>query len=237
MNSNSVNYVLIIFTTFVIGTFVLIADVKENRYINQIDELEDELNSKEDDLEQYRGSVVDLQSRLEEYESPIGGMESAPEMISESTFQFPIHVDDFLRYTSPYGQRESPFTRSQVYHNGIDIATVWKAQVVSVADGEVVDHWPPPSTRTSDGGYFSGHRVYGGMIKIDHGNFTSLYAHLSETNVFTGQKIDAGETIGRVGDTGESRGHHLHFELEMNGESVNPLLYISSLSDFDYDGD
>lgn len=139
---------------------------------------------------------------------------------------FPINKSDFLMYTSPYGHRISPLLNIEMVHQGVDIAGVWKAEVVAVADGTVVEHWPVPGTPYPGGGFYRGHEVYGGLIVIDHGDFESRYAHLSYSRVFQGQRIRAGEVIGRIGDTGKADGYHLHFELLKDSRTVNPLLYV-----------
>lgn len=170
-----------------------------------------------------RAENAELREKLESYETQQGGAESEHEQmdVDYEGFIFPIHPDDFLFYTSPFGVRVSPILNREMHHNGLDIAAIWKAQVVAISDGTIVEHWPPPD------GHFRGHRVYGGMIKIEHDDgFESLYAHLSWSNVRTGDRVKAGEVIGRIGNTGMSRGYHLHVEILHNGEYVNPLLYI-----------
>ena len=176
-------------------------------------------------LTQYAG---DMEAHIADIEQPAqGGSEMAmPEpTLSDAQWRFPIAESDYLMMTSPYGYRVSPILKTELYHNGIDIAATWRAQVVAVADGVVVEHWPPPD------GYYRGHDVYGGMVVIEHDEgWRSLYAHLSSTRVHTGWEVAAGTVIGRVGSTGRSRGEHLHFELiSPDGEPVNPGLYI----DFD----
>lgn len=143
------------------------------------------------------------------------------------SWDFPIHPSDYWVITSPYGYRISPFLNVARKHNGIDIAAVRFAQVLVVGDGVVVEHWPPPGTPTRTGGYFQGHPVYGGYMVIDHGDgWTSHYAHMSVTYRREGERVNSRQVIGRIGNTGMSQGHHLHFEMRYNGEPVNPLLYI-----------
>ena len=204
-------------------------------YEYQIEQLQSAKYTYQNTANDYKASILELQERLYEYERPIGGMEHVPERLASTDFVFPIHPEDFIRYTSPFGLRESPFLKVQMQHNGVDIATIWRAQVLAIADGIVIEHWPPPGTIHPNGSVFRGHPVYGGMVKIDHGDFTSLYAHLSETVIRTNQQVRAGEMIGRVGNTGMSRGHHLHFELKINGEIVNPLLYLDNLFAYEFD--
>ncbi len=173
--------------------------------------------------------LMEASEQLTEYEQR-GGVEVAfnPD-VPEAVIGFPIHPDDFLRYTSPFGLRRSPFFGVEVHHTGVDIATIWKAQVVAVADGVVKEHWPAPGNY--GGTEFRGHSVYGGMVLIDHGEFESLYAHLDTTRVRTGTELEEGDVIGRVGNTGRTTGAHLHFELHVQEERVNPLLYMKEIEE------
>ena len=148
--------------------------------------------------------------------------------VTVDAWQFPVHPSDFWVITSPYGYRISPFLNVARHHDGVDIAAVRFAQVLAVRDGVVIEHWPPPGTPTRTGGYFQGHPVYGGYMIIQHDDgFTSHYAHLSVTYRRTGERVTAGQVIARIGNTGITTGHHLHFELRNGGETLNPLLYLS----------
>jgi len=161
---------------------------------------------------------------------PSGGAEAdIPEPpVVETWLRFPIAPEDYLMLTSAYGVRVSPILHIERYHQGIDVAATWQAQVVASADGTVVEHWPPPGTPHPGGGAFRGHDVYGGLVVLEHEDgWQTLYAHLSWTRVKTGQQIRAGEVIGRVGATGMARGNHLHYEvINPDGQPVNPLLYV-----------
>ena len=141
---------------------------------------------------------------------------------SDSEYVFPIAASDYITLSSPFGYRTSPILNVERYHQGIDVVATWQAQVVAAADGSVVEHWPPPD------GYYRGHPVYGGLLILEHENgWRTLYAHLSETRVRTGMRVEAGEVIGRVGNTGMSRGDHLHFEIsDAARQRLNPLLYV-----------
>lgn len=193
--------------------------------------------------EQKHSQIVELENEIQElnnqvvtYEDTlygVGGATSIPENLTDADFVFPIAESDFLRFTSPHGVRRSPFTELYVEHMGVDIATVWRAQVVSVADGIVIEHWPPPGA-VINGTRFNGHPVYGGVIKVEHEDgLVTLYAHLSDSYITEGDIVSAGEVIGRVGDTGYSTGQHLHFEMFINEENVNPMLYLSELPEFE----
>ena len=163
-------------------------------------------------------------------ELPQGGMEVPISPVGPEPFQwyvFPIAEEDYLMKTSAFGVRVSPILRVERYHIGLDLAGVWRAQIVSVADGLVVDVYPPPGTRGPRGIVYQGHKVYGGMIRILHSDgIESLYAHLSSTRVREGQMVRAGDVIGRQGGTGLATRDHLHFEILVDGEPVNPLLYL-----------
>ena len=184
------------------------------------------------DIVELRAVTVELGRKIDtlKTDDAIGGTEEVyTDPATTGEIQMPVAEDDFLMLTSPYGHRVSPFFGIDVQHTGLDIATVWQAQVTSVADGVVVEHWPAPGVPVPDrrGVYFQGHPVYGGMVVIEHDDgFKSLYAHMESTRVYTGKRVAAGHVIGRVGDTGMARGRHLHFELSVDGRHVNPLLYL-----------
>jgi murein DD-endopeptidase MepM/ murein hydrolase activator NlpD len=115
--------------------------------------------------------------------------------------------------TSPFGNRTSPFTGVQKFHEGIDIAAQTGTQVMSPADGLVVK-----------AGFSSG---YGNVVEISHGyGIKTVYAHNSRLNVKVGQRVKRGEVISYVGDTGSSTGPHLHYEVRLNNLPVNPGKYM-----------
>ena len=98
-------------------------------------------------------------------------------------------------------------------HTGLDIATATGTPIKVVATGTV--------THASYQG------SYGNLVKIDHGNgLETWYAHTSKMYVSVGQKVEAGEVIAAVGSTGNSTGSHLHLEIRINGEHVNPQEYL-----------
>ncbi len=112
--------------------------------------------------------------------------------------------------TSRYGVSSS--IRSSD-HTGLDIAAKSGTDIKVVADGTV--------TCASYKG------SYGNIVKIDHGNgFETWYAHTSKMYVRVGQQVKAGDVIAAVGSTGNSTGPHLHFEIRINGEHVNPQTYL-----------
>ena len=98
-------------------------------------------------------------------------------------------------------------------HKGIDIAAPGGTPIRAAADGIVVESgW---------------HGGYGNLIIIDHGNnVKTYYGHCSKIYVSAGQSVTAGDTIGAVGTTGNSTGNHLHFEIRLNGEQINPQKFM-----------
>jgi murein DD-endopeptidase MepM/ murein hydrolase activator NlpD len=113
-----------------------------------------------------------------------------------------------------FGGRRSPFGGSSYeFHSGQDIEAAWGAPVVSGASGKV-----------SFVGWQNG---YGQLIVVDHGGgLTTRYGHLSQIDVALGQTLTRGQFIGRVGSTGRSTGPHLHYEVRINDQPVNPLQYL-----------
>ncbi|EOP91554.1 hypothetical protein IGM_01968, partial [Bacillus cereus HuB4-4] len=121
------------------------------------------------------------------------------------------------RYTSGFGKRGGQM------HYGQDIVASGSVPIVAAADGEVIRS------------YYS--ESYGNAIFISHNingkNYTTVYAHLSSRAVSAGQKVKQGQKIGIMGNTGQSEGQHLHFEIhigEWNGQksnAVDPKPYIS----------
>lgn len=116
-------------------------------------------------------------------------------------------------WVSSYGWRDDPFTGKRTFHSGIDIATYFGNPVLVTADGVVIQ-----TTRDKIGGK---------TIKISHrGGYTTVYCHLNKILVKPGQKVKRGDTIGLVGKTGKALGPHVHYEVRLNGKSVNPYYYI-----------
>lgn len=119
--------------------------------------------------------------------------------------------------SSSFGYRSDPITGELEYHNGTDIAASNGTQILAAAAGTVtiangIDSW---------GG------SYGYHIKIDHGNgLETLYAHCSAICVTPGQQVQQGEVIGFVGNTGNSTGNHLHFEVWVNGERADAMRFF-----------
>ena len=115
--------------------------------------------------------------------------------------------------TSTYGGRAYPIDGSYNFHLGLDIGASYGTPVVAYQGGTVIIaayHWS-----------------YGNYVVVDHGNgLSTLYAHMSALNVSAGSTVSAGQQVGAVGSTGSSTGPHLHFEVRINGSTVDPAPYL-----------
>lgn len=117
------------------------------------------------------------------------------------------------RISSSFGERLDPFDGEGAFHTGIDIAAPLASPVRVTADGVVV---------------FAGWmRGYGRVVIVSHGHgLRTLYAHLSGFSVAAGQRLERGDVLGYVGDSGRSTGPHLHYEVRINRVPVNPYKYL-----------
>ena len=139
------------------------------------------------------------------------GTKERPSWLPNGYFIWPVYgnITSYFGYRSIFG--------SYSYHGGIDIATSYGTPIKAADGGTVV------FAGTGTGSYWS----YGNYVVIDHGNGKqTYYAHCSSLLVSTGDKVYQGQAIARVGSTGRSTGNHCHFEVKINGTSVNPLSYL-----------
>jgi murein DD-endopeptidase MepM/ murein hydrolase activator NlpD len=115
--------------------------------------------------------------------------------------------------TDGFGGRSDPFTGEPGQHNAVDISSAVGQAVRAPADGIVV------KAEWANG--------YGNVIYISHGyGYSTRYGHLSSYAVRPGSRVKRGDIIGYVGSTGRSTGPHLHYEVRINNQPVNPLAYI-----------
>ncbi|HSP32869.1 MAG TPA: peptidoglycan DD-metalloendopeptidase family protein [Thermoanaerobaculia bacterium] len=115
--------------------------------------------------------------------------------------------------TDGFGGRSDPFTGEPGTHNAVDISSAVGQAVRAPADGLVV------KSEWANG--------YGNVIYLSHGyGFSTRYGHLSSFKVHPGDHVKRGDIIGYVGSTGRSTGPHLHYEVRLNNNPVNPLEYI-----------
>lgn len=119
--------------------------------------------------------------------------------------------------TSGFGIREHPIDGETKPHAGIDLAAEIGTEVLAFADGTV--------------DYIGESPAYGMYLQLRHENgVTTFYAHCSELCVQKGQKVNMGDVVAKVGDTGNTTGPHLHFEMKRDGEFLDPQPYIDCLN-------
>lgn len=131
---------------------------------------------------------------------------------------FSMPVNTAVRYTSGFGGRNDPFGRGHRKHEGQDLAGAYGSPILATADGVV-----------TYAGWESG---YGRLIKIRHDfGIETRYGHLSQIRVSVGDRVSRGERIGDMGNSGRSTGTHLHYEIRIGGEAINPMTFIKAARD------
>lgn len=131
-------------------------------------------------------------------------------LVKSLNFRHPLdagvyYISAIYGYSAAYGS---------AFHTGVDFATRGKTPpIYASAPGVVISA--------------SYRRGYGNLVVVDHGNgITTYYAHMSQIGASVGQTVSKGQYIGRVGSTGNSTGNHVHFEIRINGKTINPLPYV-----------
>ncbi len=117
--------------------------------------------------------------------------------------------------SSKYGTRNDPFTGKPEFHKGVDLAGKEGSGIISVAAGVVT---------------WAGKRYgYGNLVEVTHGNgYVTRYGHAKEVLVKMGETIKKGQKVALLGNTGRSTGPHVHFEVWMDGHTVDPSKYIQA---------
>ncbi|WP_199120305.1 M23 family metallopeptidase [Pedobacter sp. ASV28] len=119
-----------------------------------------------------------------------------------------------LRLTSGFGYRIHPITKQHDLHKGIDLSARCDP-VLSILKGRITDTGYNP--------------VLGNYVRIGHGEFQSIYGHLSQILVGRDEPVEAGQPIAVTGATGRVTGEHLHFSIKFKDRYINPLHFLSSL--------
>ena len=130
---------------------------------------------------------------------------------SSGVFTWPVPSSYYI--SSPYGYRVHPIEGTYRLHAGTDIAANYGSNIVAADSGTVIAamyHWS-----------------YGYYVMISHpSGYVTMYAHCSQLLVYAGQQVSRGEVIALVGETGEATGPHCHFEVRVNGATVDPMLFF-----------
>ncbi|MEX2455315.1 MAG: peptidoglycan DD-metalloendopeptidase family protein [Rhodospirillaceae bacterium] len=122
---------------------------------------------------------------------------------------------DYYHVSSDYGVRADPINGKSAMHRGIDFGAKYRAPILAPAPGTVT---------------FAGWRGnFGRFVEIDHGNgIVTWYGHLRRITVKRGEKVEFRTMIGQMGNSGRSTGTHLHYEIHVNGKSVDPLKFLKA---------
>ena len=162
----------------------------------------------------------ELQAQIDEYNLQVATIEAEIKLLALNSISedyiggamiWPI--PGYSTITSQYGMRVHPITGAYKLHTGMDVGAPTGASFVAAANGIV-------SKATFN-------TAYGNMVIIDHGGgVQTLYAHGSEILVQVGQTVATGDEVLKVGSTGYSTGSHAHFEIRINGQTVNPVDYL-----------
>jgi murein DD-endopeptidase MepM/ murein hydrolase activator NlpD len=114
--------------------------------------------------------------------------------------------------------RISPFTGQEQFHPGIDIAGAERTPIVAPAKGTVV--------------FVGKEGALGMTVRIRHDSvYETTYGHLKKAAVKKGQRVDQGDVVGYMGNSGRSTGTHLHYAIEKNGKNINPFPYMKDWRD------
>ena len=219
-------------------------EIRELRQVNQsfetsIQKLQDQLSSYEDRTREL-AIVAGVESLGDGVEAGIGGgapedasaadlpqIEARAALLDNVLDTVEARLEQRMRWisstpaitpvrgilTSGFGYRADPMTHGRGNHQGIDIAASYGQPVHASGDGIVLQ-------AGDQGGY-------GKAVFLAHGyGLTSRYGHMSAITVRPGQRVKRGDVIGRVGSTGRSTGPHLHYEVRVDGEPLNPVGYM-----------
>jgi len=139
-----------------------------------------------------------------------------PSFIMPTTVAIPARMPvEGVALTSDYGMRWHPVLGGHRQHKGVDLAGPIGTPVHATADGVI-----------SRADWFSS---YGLFVSVEHGgDIQTRYGHMSRLNVAAGQHVHKGDVIGFIGTTGRSTGPHLHYEVRIAGNAVNPIPYMQS---------
>lgn len=174
----------------------------------KVAEREGKLSLLAKDAKQLEASIDDLNDMsdiIEQALKKLSGTGGSHTDRSQIKMMWPVSG----RITSEYGNRYHPILHKWKLHTGVDLAASSGTRIAAAEDGIVI-------TAT----YLSG---YGNTVMIDHGvGVVTLYAHQSKIAVKKGDKVRKNDLIGYVGSTGYSTGPHLHFEIRVDGATINP---------------
>ncbi len=119
----------------------------------------------------------------------------------------------YFYISSGYGMRKHPKTGKRTFHHGIDLAGTWQENVRATAPGKII--------------YAGSEGAFGKVVRVEHEfGVITTYAHLARITVRLGDYVSENHVIGKMGNTGRSVGAHLHYEIRVNGKSIDPNKFM-----------
>jgi len=153
--------------------------------------------------------------RFTKLAASLGRMDAMERALAAIPTSMPAAV---MMMSSGFGYRSDPFTGAGAMHAGLDFKGPVGTPILAAAEGKVT--------------FAGSHGGYGNAIEITHANgLVTRYAHLSGFKVARGQRVERATQIGRMGSTGRSTGSHLHFEVRLNGQAINPRKFLEANPD------
>ena len=156
-----------------------------------------------------------LQRDLAQRQDLLGALDASWTHQSGERVRWPtaMPVSDYPYLSSSYGWRRNPVTGRHMMHEGLDFAAPRGTPIKSAAAGIVVE-----------AKFVNG---YGNLVEIDHGNgLLTRYAHAARLSVKQGDIVERGQAVAEVGSSGRSTGPHLHFEVRLAGQPLDPRLFL-----------
>lgn len=195
-------------------------------------QLEIVANAKEAQMKKYESDIGDMEAKIKAYDEEIKAQTAVIKQLEEQVKaqkaaqakagaaapkytggKFTWPCPSSTRITDEFGMRNHPIFKVPKMHNGIDIGAAYGADIVAAYGGTVV----AAAYNDSMGNY----------VMIDHGGeLYTIYMHCSSLNTKAGAAVTAGQSIAKVGSTGNSTGNHLHFGVRLNGAYVSPWNYL-----------
>ena len=169
-------------------------------------------------------AAAEITNKLESYyednkEEAGGGADAPATQTGLKGLIWPTNATRLI--TSPYGNRVSPTLGATTFHAGVDIGAPYGSSVLAALPGKIIE-----------AGWYGG---YGLCVVIAHDEgISTLYGHLDSVHVSVGQQVKRGQVIGLCGSTGISTGPHIHYEVRVNGNPINPLPYLPGYIPYDW---
>lgn len=179
-------------------------------YERYLEQMEDEQTKLLDQIAQTEKELNQALQQEQQAARPDPNGKPPSSVTDGVTWLIPIN---YWYLSSPYGMRDHPIEGIRKFHHGVDLAAPEGTPIYATRSGTVT-----AASYGDANGYY---------VTINHGDgFSTMYLHMTHYTVRAGQWVEAGQKIGECGNTGASKGNHLHFAIYYNGNSVNPAEYI-----------